>query len=238
MIKCIAIDDEPLALKQLAYYLEKVPFFELTATCRSAMEAMRWLEHDDADVMFINMPDLNGLDFVRSLAHAPMVVFTTAYQEYAVEGYRVNAIDYLLKPFGLSDILRAAEKVKQQYDLRYAAALSAVDEDDAMFLRTEYKVVRIVVNDIIYVEGYGEYLRIYLSHQAKPLVVYLSMKKMEARLDQLCFMRIHKSYIVNLRHIVEINKSRVLMDTGATIAIGESYRERLNQYVATKFVGK
>lgn len=236
----MAIDDEPLALKQLVYYLEKVPFFKLTATCTSAIEAMRLLEQQDADVMFIdiNMPDLNGLDFVRSLTNPPMVVFTTAYQEHAIEGYRVNAIDYLLKPFGLSDILRAAEKVKEQYNLRHAATLSFIGDEDVMFLRADYKVVRILVNDIIYVEGYGEYLRIFFAQQPKPLVVYLSMKKMETRLDKPCFMRIHKSYIINLKHITEINKSRVLMDTGACIPIGDSYRERLNQYVGAKFLGK
>ena len=240
MIKCVAIDDEPLALKQLAYYLEKVPFFELVASCRSAMDTMRKLENVEADVLFIdiNMPDLNGLDFVRSLANPPMIVFTTAYQEHALEGYRVNAIDYLLKPFGMSDILRAAEKVKRQYDLVHAATLSPVDEYDAMFIRADYKVVRVLVKEIVYVEGYGEYLRIYLARQEKPLVAYLRMKEMEERLTGYNFMRIHKSYIVNLHHITEINKSRVVLDTGADIPIGDSYRERLQQYVAAKFLGK
>ena len=240
MIKCVAIDDEPLALKQLAYYLEKVPFFELAACCRSAMDAMRKLESVEADVLFvdINMPDLNGLDFVRSLDRPPMVVFTTAYQEHALEGYRVNAIDYLLKPFGMADILRAAEKVKRQYDLVHAATLSPVDEYDALFIRADYKVVRILVKEIVYVEGYGEYLRIYLERQDKPVVAYLRMKEMEERLGGYRFMRVHKSYIVNLHHITEINKSRVVIDCGADIPVGESYRERLQQYVAEKFLGK
>lgn len=240
MIKCVAIDDEPLALKQLAYYLQKVPFFELTATCQSALEAMRLLDTNDVDVMFIdiNMPDLNGLDFVKALDRPPMVVFTTAYQEHAIDGYRVGAIDYLLKPFGMNDIMRAAERVKQQYELRHAATLSPVDEYDAIFLRAEYKVVRIVVKRIVYVEGYGEYLRIWLDNQDKPLTVYLSMKKMEERLDGHCFMRVHKSYIINMHHIAEINKSRILLDTGADVPIGDSYRDKLQDYVARKFLGK
>lgn len=240
MIKCIAIDDEPLALKQLAYYLEKVPFFELVASCRSAMDAIRKLDGLEVDVLFvdINMPDLNGLDFVRSLDNPPMVVFTTAYQEHAIEGYRVNAIDYLLKPFGMGDILRAAEKVKRQYDLLHAASLSPIDEYDAMFVRADYKVVRILVKKIMYVEGYGEYLRIYLNSQEKPLVVYLRMKEMEERLEGRGFMRVHKSYIVSLHHIMEINKSRILLDTGADIPIGDSYRDNLQNYVANKFLGK
>lgn len=240
MIRCAAIDDEPLALKQLAYYLKKVPFFELAACCQSAMEAMRELAKNDIDVLFIdiNMPDLNGLDFVRSLDNPPMVVFTTAYQEHAIEGYRVNAIDYLLKPFGMSEVLRAAEKVRRQYELVHAALLSPIDEYDAMFLRVEHRVVRLLVKDIIFVEGYGEYLRIYLDRQDKPLVAYLRMKEMEERLAGRNFMRLHKSYIVNLHHVTEISKSRVTLDTGAEIPIGESYRENLQDYVAKKFLGK
>lgn len=239
MIKCVAIDDEPLALKQLVYYLEKVPFFELVASCQSAMDAMRKLEKVNADVLFvdINMPDLNGLDFVRSLANPPMIVFTTAYQEHAIEGYRVNAIDYLLKPFGMGDILRAAEKVKRQYELVHAATLSPIDEYDALFIRADYKVVRILVKDIVYVEGYGEYLRIYTEHHAKPLVAYLRMKEMEERLTEHNFMRIHKSYIINLHHIIEINKSHIVLDTDKELPIGDSYREQLHQYVTAKFLG-
>lgn len=240
MIKCVAIDDEPLALKQLAYYLEKVPYFELVACCQSAMDAMRKLDDVEADVLFvdINMPDLNGLDFVRSLANPPMIVFTTAYQEHALEGYSVNAIDYLLKPFGMSDILRAAEKVKREYDLVHAASLSAIDEYDAMFIRADYKVMRVLVKDIVYVEGYGEYLRIYLVGQPQPLVAYLRMKEMEERLAGKNFMRIHKSYIINLHHLAEINKKHVILDTNAEIPIGESYQENLRLYVAQKFMGK
>lgn len=240
MIRCLAIDDEPLALRQLAAYLRKVPFFELVDTCQSALESMVILEKQEVDVIFIdiNMPDLNGLDFVRSLQQPPMVVFTTAYQEYAIEGYKVDAIDYLLKPFGMSDVLRAADKVKRQYDLLHVAHLSPVDEDDALFLKTEYKVVRIQTSHIVYVEGMSEYLRIHLSDQTKPIVVLLSMKKMEERLDGYDFMRIHKSYIINLHHIVEINKSRVVLDIDKEIPIGDSYRNNLNEYISKKFLGK
>ena len=240
MIRCLAIDDEPLALKQLAAYLKKVPFFELVDSCQSALEAMAILDKEEVDAIFIdiNMPDLNGLDFVRSLQNPPMVVFTTAYQEYAVEGYKVDAIDYLLKPFGMGDVLRAADKVKRQYDLLHTASLSPVDEDDALFLKTEYKVVRILASHIIYIEGMSEYLRIHLLDQPKPIVVLLSMKKMEERLNTTDFMRIHKSYIINLHHIAEINKSRVVLDTEKEIPIGDSYRDKLNEYISKKFLGK
>lgn len=240
MIRCLAIDDEPLALKQLAAYLKKVPFFELVDSCQSAIEAMAVLDKEEVDAIFIdiNMPDLNGLDFVRSLHHPPMVVFTTAYQEYALEGYKVDAIDYLLKPFGMGDVMRAADKVKRQYDLLHAASLSPMDEDDALFLKTEYKVVRVLTSHIIYIEGMSEYLRIHLSDPSKPIVVLLSMKKMEERLGEVDFMRIHKSFIINLHHITEINRSRVVLDDGAEIPIGDSYRDKLNDYVSKKFLGK
>lgn len=240
MIRCLAIDDEPLALRQLESYLKKVPFLNVVGGCQSAMDAMRILEEQEIDAIFIdiNMPDLNGMEFVKSLQHPPLVVFTTAYQEYAVEGYKVNAVDYLLKPFGMADIMRAAERVKERYELLHAATASPVDEDDALFLKTEYKVVRVIVTNIVYIEGMAEYLRIYLNGQEKPLITLLSMKKMEERLQGHAFMRVHKSYIINLRHISEINKSRVILDTGASISIGDSYRERLTEYVNKKFLGK
>ena len=240
MIRVLAIDDEPLALQQLASYIEKIPFLELVAECQSALEARAIMNQDNIDAIFvdINMPDLNGMDFVRSLAAPPLVVFTTAYSEYAVEGFRVNAIDYLLKPFGLDDFKRAANKVKVQYDLMNTAVVSTVDEDDALFLKTEYKVVRINVNDIRYVEGMSEYLRIYLDGQPKPLIVLLSMKKLEERLPSSSFMRVHRSYIINLKKIQEVNKSRIIMDTDTFIPIGDMYKDVFNQYLSTKFLGK
>lgn len=240
MIRCIAIDDEPLALRQLTSYLQKVPFFELVTSCQSALEAMRFLEEHEVDVMFvdINMPDLNGMDFVQSLQEPPMVVFTTAYSEYALDGYKVEAVDYLLKPFGLGDVMAAANKVKRRYDLMHTATVSNIDQDDALFLKTEYRVVRILIPHIVYIEGMSEYLRIYLDGQEKPIIVLLSMKKMEERLTDYAFMRIHKSYIINLRHIMEINKSRVVLDTGKDIPVGDSYRDSLQDYVSQKFLGK
>jgi two-component system LytT family response regulator len=239
MIRCLAIDDEPLALRQLAAYIGKIPFLELAGQCQSALEAHKIMEDDMIDAIFvdINMPDLNGMDFVRSLAAPPIVVFTTAYSEYAVEGYKVNAVDYLLKPFGLDDFKRAANKVKKQYDLENAASVSQVDTDDALFFKTEHRVVRININDIRYIEGMSEYLKIYIDNQ-KPLVVLLSMKKLEERLPTSTFLRIHRSYIVNLKKIQEVNKNRVIMDADTYLPIGDLYRDAFNDYLNTKFLGK
>jgi len=240
MIRCIAIDDEPFALQQLGSYIEKTPYFELVAKCQSALEAKEIVESDQIDAIFtdINMPDMGGLDFVKSLPSPPLIVFTTAYADYAVEGFRVNAIDYLLKPFGMEDFKRAAQKVKEQYDLKNQATVSGLDEDDAMFLKTDYKVVRINTGDIRYIEGMSEYLRIHLDGQPKPIIVLLSMKKIEERLPKNKFMRIHRSYIINLGKIKEVNKNRVIMGEDIYLPIGDMYKEQFNAYINSKFLGK
>ena len=226
-------------MEQLANYIKKIPFLELVARCQSALDAREIMECEVIDAIFcdINMPDLNGMDFVKSLAVPPMVVFTTAYSEYAVEGFKVDAVDYLLKPFGLADFQRAANKVKARYDLMNTAVVSTVDEDNAIFLKTEYKVVRLSISDIRYVEGMSEYLKIHVEGQPKPLIVLLSMKKMEERLPNF-FMRIHRSYIINLKKIQEVNKNRVIMDRDTWLPIGDNYKEQFQDYINTKFLGK
>jgi len=239
LIKVLAIDDEPLALQQLEAYIRKMPFLKLVSACQSATDALQIMQREVIDAIFIdiNMPDLNGMDFVKQLAVPPLVVFTTAYSEYAVEGFRVDAVDYLLKPFGLQDFQRAAMKVKARYELQNTATVSAVTDDDVLFFKTDYKVVRIRVSDICYVEGMSEYLKIHLEGQ-KPIVVLLSMKKLEERLPASRFMRIHRSYIINLNRIREVNKNRVIMDADTYLPIGDNYREAFNRYLDSKFIGK
>ena len=240
MIRCLAIDDEPLALKQLVSYIMQTPVLELVAACQSAVEAKEILHNEQIDALFvdINMPDLNGLDFVKSLSTPLLVVFTTAYSEFALEGYKVNAIDYLLKPFGLDDFIRAARKVKKQYELMNAVSVSVVDMDDAIFFKTEYKIVRVDIKQIMYVESMSEYLKIHLVDEPKPIIVLLSMKKIEERLPVNSFMRVHRSYIINLKMIKEVNKSRIIMNSDTYIPIGDNYREAFNNYLNTKFLTK
>ena len=234
MIKCIAIDDEPLALQQIAAYIQKMPFLELVAQCQSALEAKAILEKDVVDAIFcdINMPDLNGMDFVKSLAVPPLIVFTTAYSEYAVEGFKVNAVDYLLKPFGLQDFQRAALRLKERLQTP-----PKTEEADNLFLKTDYRMVNVRISDIRYVEGMGEYLKIWLENEQKPIVTLLSMKKLEERLPN-HFMRIHRSYIVNLTKIREVNKNRVIMDSETYLPIGEMYKDEFQSYIDTNFLGK
>ena len=248
MIKCLAIDDEPFALLQLATYIKKIPYLELKGECQSALEAKEIMENEIIDAVFIdiNMPDLSGMDFVRSLAIRPIIVFTTAYSEYAIEGYKVDAVDYLLKPFGLDDFRRAAEKVKKQFELEarsYQQTIPATpalssepDNDDTLFLKTEHRMVRISISGIKYIEGMSEYLKIHLEDQ-KPVVVLYSMKKLEERLPSY-FMRIHRSYIINLKKIQEVNKNRVILDAQTYLPIGDLYRDQFTDYLQQRFLGK
>ncbi len=249
MIRVLAIDDEPLALQQIVAYIKKVPFLELAAQCQSALEARKFLENDTVDAIFcdINMPDLNGMDFVKSLTVPPLVVFTTAYSEYAVEGFRVNAVDYLLKPFGLQDFQRAANRLKERLELPTATAQvlagqvvgssDAPMSSDVLFLKTDYRIVKVNISDIRYIEGMSEYLKVWLDTDAKPIITLLSMKKMEERLPA-NFMRIHRSYIINLNKIEEVNKNRIILDKDTYLPIGDLYKEAFQRYLDTKFLGK
>ena len=244
MIRCLAIDDEPLALQQIVAYIRKVPFLELAAQCQSALEARAFLEHDTADVLFcdINMPDLNGMEFVKSLAVPPLVVFTTAYSEYAVEGFKVNAVDYLLKPFGLQDFQRAANRVRERLEGRSERSEELKDnaltsQNDSIFLKTDYRIVKVSLSDIRYIEGMSEYLKVWVEGEQKPIITLLSMKKMEERLPDY-FMRIHRSYIINLNKIQEVNKNRVIMDEKTYLPLGDLYKETFQTYLDSRFLGK
>ena len=239
MIRCLAIDDEPLALEQLKSYIKKIPFLTLEDACMSALAASKILAEKQIDAVFIdiNMPDLNGMDFVKSLYNPPLVVFTTAYSEYAIEGYKVNAVDYLLKPFGLDDFQRAANKVLRQYQLTTSTPAPTDVDSDVLFVKSDYRMVRIEIKKICYVEAMSEYLRIFLEGEAKPVIALLSMKKLEERLPQ-NFMRVHRSYIVNLQKIQQIERGRIMMDKDTYIPVSEGYKDAFNQYMNEKTLEK
>jgi len=249
-MRVIAVDDEPLALRQMVSYINKIPFLECVGEFQSANDAYAFLQEESADGMFcdINMPDLNGLDFIKSLAAPPLVVLTTAYSEYALDGYKLDVVDYLLKPFSLDDVKRAANKMKRQFDLvngSNTTTTSSVSQekkeketaDDTIFVKTDYKMVKISVKDIRYIEGMSEYLRIYMEDNPKPMTVLLSMTKMAESLPPY-FMRIHRSYIVNLNKIQEVNKNRVIMDKDTYLPIGDLYKDKFNEYVNSRYLGR
>ena len=236
-IRCLAVDDEPLALQQLEKYIGEVPWLECVGLCQSAVEARQQMEQQAVDALFldINMPDLSGLDLVRGLAVTPLVVFTTAYSEYALEGYKVDAVDFLLKPFGAADFQRAAEKVRERFRLLHnqSAAAPAETSDDVLFLKADYKVVRIDINKIRYVEGMSEYLRFHFAGGRQPLVTLLNMKDLAERLPAASFMRIHRSYIINLEKVKEVNKNRVVLDDNTELPIGDRYRDAFTAWLSS-----
>lgn len=240
MVRCIAIDDEPLALRQIKSYIERTEQLELVATCRSAMEAERVLKEEKVDLIFvdINMPDVTGLDFVRSLTGSYFIVFTTAHSEFALEGFKLNAIDYLLKPFDYNEFHKAAMKAASLVDLveRCHAAESAVAQNEAessdkefISVKADYKTQLVKIADIVYLESAGEYVRLHI--EGSPTITTLfRLKNMETILPQESFLRVHRSYIVNLRRISSYTRGRIFIDNGEYIPLGENYKERFFEY--------
>ncbi len=231
MIRVIAIDDEPLALRQLQTYISRVPFLTLVASCRSASAAKPFLDGADALFLDINMPDLSGIDFIKSLADPPAVVFTTAYSEYAVEGFRVNAVDYLLKPFSFNEFLTSCEKLRSFFEMK--EAVSSREADQILHVKAGYRTVSIDVRKIVCVESMSEYVKIYLSDTEAPVLVLYSLRHLEEQLPSSRFMRIHRSYIIALGHISEASHTSVRLDNGRTFPVGESYRPAFAHYLAS-----
>lgn len=222
MIRVVTIDDEPLALRQLGMYIGKIPFLELVAACPSAAAARPFVEQADILYVDINMPDLSGMDFVRSLEHPPLIVFTTAYSEYALEGFKVHAADYLLKPFSFQEFEASAAHLRD----RIEAARSRT-APEALTFKVDYKTVRVEPARIRYVESMSEYLKIWLRDEPAPLVVLYSLKRLAEQLPEDRFLRIHRSYLVNISDIREYTRSSVTLDEGPTLPVGDLYRPAL-----------
>jgi DNA-binding LytR/AlgR family response regulator len=237
MITCIAIDDEPLALRQIEGYISKTPFLSLKGSFDSAVLANEFLQSNCIDLMFvdINMPDMNGLDFVRALTDPPKVVFTTAYSEFAVEGFRVDAIDYLLKPIDYATFLKPANKSKSWFVNKTEKEISIEGNNEFLFIKSEYKIVRINLDDIKFIEGKGEYIRIHMVNQ-KPIMSLISLTKVEKYLPGEKFMRVHRSYIVNLGRITTIDRSRIVFDNKDYIPVSDQYRSKFQDYINRNFI--
>lgn len=237
MIHCIAIDDEPLALKQIEKYIEKTPFLELKESFESALDAISYIHEHKVDLMFvdINMPDLNGMDFVKSLSNLPKVIFTTAYSEYALEGFRVDAIDYLLKPIGYSDFLMASEKAKERLQLKKDSQPEVKSNDKFLFIKSEYKTLRLVLSNIKYIESMREYVHIHLMNE-KPVMALMTMKKMEEFLPEANFMRVHRSFIVSLDKITVVERNRIVFDEKIYIPVSDQYKSKFQKYLDDNFL--
>ncbi len=236
-IKCIAIDDEPLALKQIGAYIEKTPFLEARALCQNAFEAMEYLANNEADLMFvdINMPDLNGMDFVKSLRQKPQIIFTTAYSEYAIEGFQVDALDYILKPISYNVFLKSANKAKIWFELNQKQTESIQTTKDSLFVKSEHKMVRIFLSEIKYIESSNEYIQIHLIND-QPVTTLIRLKVMEDQLPKDKFLRVHRSFIVNLDRVKVIERNRIVFDEKIYIPVGEQYRESFQAFVDKTFM--
>ena len=236
MIRSIAIDDEPLALEQIGEYIQKTPFLKLTGLFDSALKAIEFLSATPVDLMFvdINMPDLSGVDFVKSLENPPKIVFVTAYGDHALEGFRVDALDYLLKPISYGDFLKSANKVKSWFTATLQDPAEIRSDKSFLFIKSDYKILRINFEDIKYIEGMNEYIRIFLTN-SKPVMTLMSMKAIENLLPPDRFMRVHRSYIVSLSKISVIERNRIVFDGKIYIPVSEQYHKKFQEYIDENF---
>lgn len=236
-LRTLIIDDEPIALEKLRTYTCRIPFLELAGACRSGIEAIDFMTANEVDLIIsdINMPDLDGMEFVKTLPAPPMVIFITAYPQYAVESYKVSAVDYLLKPYGFAEFSHAVNKARELFDSR--TTLRPTATDGSLFIKVDYRYVRVSPADIRFIKGYGEYLQIYVVGMDSPLLTLSSFAAIRERLTG-DFLQIHRSYIVNMNHVMQIERNRLVMDAETYIPIGDSYKAAFQQYLASRAVGK
>ena len=225
----MAVDDEPLALELLEDNISKVPYLQLVATCSNAMEAMRVLESQPGgiDLMFldIQMPGLTGLQFIQSMTEKPMIILITAYEKYALEGFNLDVIDYLVKPVSIDRFVKACNKAKELYELRHKPkSKEGSTNPDYFFVNVDYSLVKINFSDIKYVEGLKDYIKIHLKSSSRAVITRMAMKAIEEELPAAKFLRIHKSYIVSLDHITAIRKNSVFINE-MELPVGENFRE-------------
>lgn len=237
ILRCCVVDDEPLASGLIASYITKTPFMELAGEFSSPKDAISTILDGDVDVVFldINMPQLNGIEFAKIIPPSVRIIFTTAYDNYAVDGFRVNALDYLLKPISYDEFLAAGNRALQWYELnsrRNEGELSSANQE-YIIVKSEYKLVQIAVKDILYIEGLKDYVKIYTEGSDKSTMTLISMKALERTLPANRFMRVHRSYIVNLSKIKIIERNRIVFGKVA-IPISDSYKQAFADYIARR----
>ena len=230
-LKCVIIDDEPLALNLLENYVQRAPFLELAGKYSSAVQAMNELAGKQVDLMFldIQMPELNGLEFSKMVSPATRIIFTTAFDQYAIDGYKVNALDYLLKPISYADFLQAANKALKWFELLQQPR----EEIQSIFVKSDYKLVQIELKDILYIEGLKDYVKIYEENSPKPILSLMSMKAMEDLLPASRFMRVHRSFIVQKSKIRVIDRGRIVFGK-VYIPISDSYKQAFQEYLSKR----
>ncbi len=228
MINCMAIDDEPLALDLLEDNISKLPYLQLVARCENAMEAMEVLREKTVDLIFldIQMPGLTGLQFIQSITQKPMFIMVIAYEKYALEGFNLDVIDYLVKPVSLDRFVKACNKALEYHQLKIKGNDAGEGNIDYLFVNVDYSLLKVVFSDIMWIEGLKDYIKIHLKSSSKPVVTRMAMKSIEEALPSSKFVRIHKSYIVSITYVTSVRKNSVFV--GPTeLPVSESYPEAL-----------
>lgn len=235
-LTCLIADDEPMALNLIESYVLKTPFLELKAKCTSAIEAMQVCEEEkDIDLFFldIQMPELSGLEFSKLLPATSKVIFTTAFDQYAIDGYKVSALDYLLKPFDYNEFLNAAQKARNYFETVPVAEQKTEKKQNFIFVKSEYRQVKIDFSEVLYIEGLKDYVKIYLKDNPKPVLTLMSLKKLEEELPSEDFMRVHRSYIIALSKIEAIERNHIVIGN-QQIVIAPNYKKTLMDYIEGK----
>jgi len=232
-ITCVIVDDEPMALNLVESYVEKTPFLVLKKKCSSAIEAMEFIKTEHVDLLFldIQMPDLTGIEFSKMLPKETRVIFTTAFDQYALEGFKVEALDYLLKPFDYAEFLAAANKASTWFELVKGKQQNIVSEEkEFLFVKSEYKQLRIKLADVLYFEGLKDYIKIWLKDKPKPILTLMSLKSLQEELPETHFMRVHRSFIVSLKNIEVIERSQIIINN-QRITVSEQYKPKFLEFV-------
>jgi two-component system response regulator LytT len=237
MITTIAIDDEPLALHLVSGYIEKTPGLKLIGKFDNPIDAAEFLTGTVVDLIFVDiqMPDLSGIEFTRLMEKGPKVIFTTAFEKYALEGYKLEIVDYLLKPFSYEEFLVAVHKVQKLLSLEQKVPAKVDVNNEFLFLKSDYKIKRINFNDILYIEGLKDYIKVYTQNAPKPVLSLTSLKLLESKLPDNRFMRVHRSFIVNLEKIDTIERSRIIFGK-EYIPVSDQYKDRFQEYLDKNFL--
>ena len=237
MITTIAIDDEPLALQLVTGYIEKTSGLKLVGKFDNPLDAMGFMIKESVDLIFVDiqMPDLSGIEFTRTLSKGPKVIFTTAYEKYALEGFRLDVVDYLLKPFSYEEFFKSVQKVQQIIKLEQTALNQVEANSEFLFLKSEYRIKRINFNDIQYIEGLKDYVKVYIQNEPKPVLSLTSLKLLETKLPESKFMRVHRSFIVNLEKVDTIERSRIIFGK-VFIPISDQYKARFQEFLNKNFL--
>lgn len=237
VINTIAIDDEPLALELVAGYIGKTSGLKLAGKFDNPLEASDFISANAVDLIFldIRMPDLSGVEFARIMEKGPKIIFTTAYEKYALQGYKLDAVDYLMKPFSYEEFLAAVNKARRLLILEQQAVSALEANSQFLFLKSDYKIRRINFNDILFIEGLKDYVKVFIHNNPKPVLSLTSLKLLETKLPQEKFMRVHRSFIVNLDRIDTIERGRIVFGKDY-IPVGDQYKDKFQKFLDKNFL--